>query len=143
MSKDLFKEKDLEAFEENYKAAEGYHRRAKQFLEEGQAASVVFNISTVALERYLIALCNLYGFNPANHNYGSLMDTAEVLVDFPEILSQKIRSLDSIINICSLENYHYKNPKDSDADSILSMCSDVSELFDFERIKRMRDAFIQ
>ena len=141
MNKGLLKQDDADAFEENYKDAKAYHKRANQFLDEGQPVSVIFNVASVALERYLIALCNLYGFQPGNHNYGALMDTAEIMVEFPEELNKEIRSLDSIFNICSLEDYHYENPKTSDADRVLSMCIEVHKLFDEKRIKSLREVF--
>ncbi|MDF2504450.1 hypothetical protein [Clostridium sp.] len=138
---DILNEADLEAFEKIYKSAKGYHKRAAQFLNEDQCPSVVFNVASVALECYLIALCNLYGTDPLNHNYRSLMDVAEIVVDFPSTLNEEIRSLDVMFDICSLEDYHYENPKASDSDKVLLMCNEVNKLFDQKRISSIRVAF--
>ncbi|MBP2630499.1 MAG: hypothetical protein H6Q70_1127 [Firmicutes bacterium] len=121
---------DVEAFEENYRNAKGFHRRARQFLSEGQSSSVVFNVAAVALEGYLVALCDLHGAEPRNHNYVCLMETIEKFIDFPPILNQEIRSLDLIFGICSLENYYHGTPASDDVDRVLSMCNEVQKLFD-------------
>ncbi|GBG57559.1 hypothetical protein SPFL3102_02243 [Sporomusaceae bacterium FL31] len=132
---------DVELFEEDYRSAKMYHHRAKQFLEEGQCSSVVFNVASVALENYLIALCDLYGVEPGNHNYTCLMDAVEELIDVSPALNKEIRSLDSIFGICSLENYHHGVPELSDMDRVLLMCQEVEDLFDQTRIAAVRAAF--
>ena len=132
---------DIEAFEEDYRSARVYHRRAEQFLDEGQDPSVVFNVGSVALENYLIALCDLYGVEPGNHNYTCLMDEVELVIDVLPVLNQEIRSLDLIFGICSLENYHHGIPVPADTDRVLAMCKQVQALFDQTRIAAVRAAF--
>lgn len=132
---------DVELFEEDYRSARMYHYRAKQFLAEGQCSSVVFNVASVALENYLIALCDLYGVEPGNHNYTCLMDEVEELIEVSPTLNKEIRSLDSIFGICSLENYHHGIPELSDMDRVLAMCQEVELLFDQSRITAVRAAF--
>jgi len=136
-------EPDVEAFEENYRDASGYHRRAEQFLRENQRLSLVFNVGSVALERYLVALCHLYGVMPLNHNYICLMNAVETVVDFPGELNKEIRSLDFIFGICSLEDYFHGTPKPSDSTRVLSMCQKVRELFDQTRISWLRANFVE
>jgi HEPN domain-containing protein len=132
---------DWEAFNESYRNAKGFHHRAEQFLREGQCYSVVFNVASVSLECYLVALCKLYGVDPDNHNYTCLMDTIESMMDFPTELNKEIRSLDLIFGICSLKNYHHGVPEPSDSDRILSMCNEVQELFDPARMVSAQVAF--
>ncbi len=121
---------DSEDFEEKYRDAKAYHKRAKQFLEEGQCHSVVFNVAAVALEFYLVALCELHGVEPGNHNYTCLMGTLEEIIEVPEELNREIRSLDLIFGICSIENYHHGEPGPLDAGRVLSLCEGVGRLFD-------------
>lgn len=130
----------LESFAEDYRSAGMYHFRAKQFLEEGQAASVVFNVASVALENYLIALCHLFGAEPNNHNYTCLMDTVETITEVAGELNKEIRSLDSIFGICSIENYYHGNPETSDADRVLKMCDDVKKMFSPSKMAAVKAA---
>lgn len=121
---------DLEAFERIYHDAKAFNNRAEQFLKEGQYSSVVFNVASIALEQYLIALCNLFGIYPRNHNYGFLMDSLEMVIEFPFELNNSIRAMDSIFDICSLENYHYGTTEHSDSYQVLSICSEVQRISD-------------
>lgn len=130
MIKIKINEADQEAFNKNYKDARAYHSRAEQFLSEGQYPSVVFNVASIALERYLIALGNLYSVDAVNHNYGSLVDSVEIVIDFPEDLNKEIRSLDMIYDICSVDNPYSKIPDLSDLHQILIICSEVKKIID-------------
>lgn len=127
-------------FEEDYSDAKSYHRRALQFNEEGRPASLIFNVAAVALERYLVALCDLYGVEPMNHNYISLMITVDKFLDVPATLSKEIKSLDQIFGICFLDDYHHGTPDASDAVRTLLMCDDVVKLFDEDKITLLRIA---
>ncbi|MCL6459906.1 MAG: hypothetical protein K6T85_18075 [Gorillibacterium sp.] len=131
-------EPDVEAFEENYRDAIGFHRRAEQLLSEGWRSSLVFNVAAVALERYLIALCHLYGEMPLNHNYICLMNAVEGVVDFPKALNKEIKSLDFIFGICSLDDYFHATPAESDSTRVLSMCHEVQGQFDQVKIASIR-----
>jgi HEPN domain-containing protein len=125
-------------FEKEYLDAKAYLRRAKQFRDEGQVHSVVFNVASLALERYLVALCYLYDVEPFNHNYNCLMDSVEKLVDVPAELNTEIRSLDEIFGICSIDNYYHGEPELSDMKRIIVMCDAVDGLFDKEKMEEVR-----
>ncbi|WP_410013004.1 hypothetical protein [Sodalis sp. C49] len=125
MSKLLF-ESDRQKFIRLSHDAEGYHRRAELFAEQAQSPGLVFNVASIAVECYLIALCAWYGSMPYNHNYGSLMDTAEEVILFSPALSGKIRALDDIFGLCSLENYHHGTPTLADSVGIIAICRELS-----------------
>ena len=129
---------DFEAFETDYSDANAYYHRALQFLKEGTRFSLVFNIASVALERYLLALCDLYGKEPRNHNYMALMQTVETVIDVPAELSKKIRFLDFIFGICSIDEYRHPDPSEADMDNVLYLCTEVQKLFDTSRITTAR-----
>jgi hypothetical protein len=98
----------------------------------------VFNIASLALERYLVALCYLHDMEPFNHNYTCLMDTVEMFMKVPEELNKEIRSLDEIFGICSLDDYFHGDPEISDMMRILAMCEEVEGLFDQEKISSFK-----
>jgi len=128
----------IDSFVEAYHTAQGFHHRAENFLQEGQANSVVFNVAAIALENYLIALSNLHGVEPRNHNYICLMDSVETFMIIPPLLSAEIRSLDVIFGICSLENYHHGTPEEEDGKRVLSLCQKVQGLFDQHKISALK-----
>ncbi|PRR84838.1 hypothetical protein CLLU_21800 [Clostridium luticellarii] len=127
---------NMEDFKKNYKSAKGFHHRAEQFSREGWDSVVIFNVASMALESYLVALCNLYGVMPMGHTYGYLVDSAETVVDVPSSLDDEIRSLDPIFNeyLCSLESYDSSILKLLDSDKLISICNEVSKLFNQEKI---------
>jgi HEPN domain-containing protein len=130
-------------FEKEYRDSKAYLHRAQLFLKEGQDHSVVFNVASLALERYLVALCYLHDMEPYNHNYTCLMDTVEMFMEVPEELNKEIRSLDEIFDICTLDDYFHGDPEVSDMERVLSMCERVEELFDQEKIRSFKDSLIE
>jgi hypothetical protein len=114
--------------EQDYRDAKAYHRRAIQFLNAGYAGSLVFNVASVALERYLVAICEWHGVEPMSHNFIGLMHEVDKLMDVPHETSRDVRSLDHIFGICFLDNYHHGEPQDDDRDKVLRLCNEVCRL---------------
>lgn len=129
-------------FENDYRDAQAYHKRALQFRDSGQAFSLVFNIASVALERYLVAICELYGEEPMNHNFISLMMAVDKLIDTPKEFSKEVKSLDQIFGICFLEDYFHGTPTQEDADKTLRLCDEAGNLFDKEKIKEIKESLM-
>jgi len=125
---------DEESFALNYADAEGYYHRALQFQSIKQRPSLVFNVAAVALERYLVALCDLYGEDPRNHNYITLMRTVETLVEVPKDLNKRIKAMDWIFGICSIDEYRHPNPDEKDMENALVLCVEVQKLIDQKRV---------
>ena len=132
------KKSRFDEFDQEYRDSKAYLRRARQFQADGQDHNVVFNVASLALERYLVALSYLYDMEPFNHNYTCLMDTVEMVIDVPEELNKEIRSLDEIFGICSIDDYYHGDPEQKDTECILSMCDAVEELFDQDKISSIR-----
>ena len=129
MSKLLFEPAPVR-YQRNLQDADGYHARACLFAHQGQPASLVFNVASIAIECYLIALCAYHDVMPFNHNYGSLMNSVqEVDTAFPDTLNAQIRALDGIFGICSLEHYHHGTPQAADAEDALAICAALAQRF--------------
>jgi hypothetical protein len=122
-------ESDATKFARNFRDAQGYHQRARQFADQQRGASLIFNVASLAIECYLIALCSYFKTMPFNHNYNALMDAAAEVITFTPQLSQQIRALDTIFGICSLENYHHGTPETADAESTLTICAELAAMF--------------
>lgn len=112
-------------YEKNFTDALGYHMRALQFVQEDRRASLIFNVASVAIECYLLAICSYYDIMPINHNFNYLMNAAESVVTFETKLDSAIRSLDEIFGICSLEEYFHGTPVLEDAQKTLWICTDL------------------
>lgn len=129
---------DEEAFELNYADGKSFHQCALTYRAQHQRPSLVFNIASVALERYLVALCELYGAEVRNHNYITLMKAAETVVEIPNELNKRIKAMDWIFGICSIDEYRHPNPDESDMENVLTLCHEVQKLFDQPRIEMLQ-----
>lgn len=121
---------DWVVFEKNLLAAKGYHFRAVQFLEEKQRDSLVFNVASVAIECYMIALCAYYGVMPLGHDYRSLVFSLNEVGALNDELAEGIESLDNIFGICSVENYYHGTPEESDSVKSITLCDGLSRIFE-------------
>ncbi len=134
---------DEEAFETDYADGIAYHQAALLYRKENQRPSLVFNIAAVALERYLVALCDLYGLEPKNHNYITLMLDIEEVLTIPIELTRRIKAMDWIFGICSIDEYRHPNPDINDMNNVLILCDEVFKLFDRERIDALHNIILQ
>ncbi|MDR3129732.1 MAG: hypothetical protein LBU03_05790 [Tannerellaceae bacterium] len=124
-------EKEYRTFYENdLQDAKGYHRSANQFFTRGEKyAALTYHIASLALERYLVALCHLHCEEPGNHNFVALMQTVERFVDIPRELSQQIRALDHRFGLCSLDTIATDKPLTSlDASHLLRILSTIAKM---------------
>jgi hypothetical protein len=108
--------------------ARGYHQTARGFQASGAAASVVFNVAAMAVERYLMAICYLHGVEPIHHTFGSMMSEVDALIDVPPGLSEQIAALDGIFRICSFDDYHHGEPDPADAARALDNCQGLDHV---------------
>jgi hypothetical protein len=131
---------DEESFINNYKDAEAYLRCALQFKEQGVRPSLVFNTASIALERFLVALCDLHGEMPRNHNYITLMKTVELFVKMPQELSRRIKAMDWVFGICSIDDYRHPDPDESDMENALYLCVEVRKVFNPSRVQAVKQA---
>jgi len=68
----------------------------------------------------------------------ALMQTVETVIDVPAELNKKIRFLDFIFGICSIDEYRHPDPSEADMDNVLYLCTEVQKLFDTSRITTAR-----
>jgi hypothetical protein len=110
--------------------AKGYHRSARQFSSRGEKyAALTYHVASLALERYLVALCHLHCEEPGNHNFVALMQAVERHTDIPRELSRQIRALDHRFGLCSLDTLATEQPLTSlDASHLLGILTTISEM---------------
>jgi hypothetical protein len=123
-------ESDTQRFLRNRDEAHAYHQRGQFFARDRMRASLIFNVSAIAIECYMVALCAYFKTMPINHSFTSLVADVEALMPFPSELAEGIRSLDEIFGICSLDDYHHGTPEAGDAEQALSLCASLRTLLD-------------
>ncbi|WP_264645801.1 hypothetical protein [Candidatus Symbiopectobacterium sp. NZEC127] len=128
MMSELLFESDEQRFIRCYEHARGYHRRALLLAPQSSSVSLVFNVASLAVECYLIALCALHNIMPMNHNYRSLLTSASEKVTFTSALREDIAALDALFGICSIDDYYHGMPDEQDKARMLSVCEALDAL---------------
>jgi hypothetical protein len=59
-----------------------------------------------------------------------LIKTVEPFVEIPKDLSRRIKAMDWIFGICSIDEYRHPDPDASDMENVLYLCAEVQKLFD-------------
>jgi hypothetical protein len=78
-----------------------------------------YNLLSMALEGYIMAITDYHNFLPDNHTYTDLMDGLERVVSVDPDLKQRILKHANIQSICSIEKYHRDNhPKQEELDDL-------------------------
>jgi len=62
------------------------------------------------------------------------MRTVETLVEVPKELNKRIKVMDWIFGICSIDEYRHPNPDETDMENALVLCVEVQKLFDQKRM---------
>ena len=122
---------NMAAFKKRYHSAVIYHRRAEQFADERQPLIVIFDVASIAVENYLIALCEFYKIDPRIHNYQALIGAVEQIsaITIPLGIIEQVKALDEAYGICSVENYHRKTEFTNDEiGQVLYLCHYFNEL---------------
>lgn len=116
-----------EAFLRSSTDARAYHASACSLHDAGAAASVVFNVASLAAERYLVALCDHHGTPPPGCTLTELVDEVDRLVRLDTELVAQLRAADAFYDICSLET-RLGVPQAAEATGMLSACRRLAGL---------------
>ena len=126
---------DEEALMENYNDGKAYHKRALMFKDQKMPYSLVFNVASIALERYLIALTHLYGEEPKNHNFTILLKSVKPFIEVSADITNRIRKMDLIFGICSIADYNHPSPKEEDMENVLFLCDEINSYVNSPRLE--------
>lgn len=71
-----------------------------------------YNLLSMSLEGYIMAISGYYRMLPDNHTYTDLMDGLERVIPVDASLKARILKHESIQSICSIEDYHRSHPSE-------------------------------
>ena len=72
-----------------------------------------YNLLSMALEGYVMAISDFHSLLPDNHTYTDLMDALERVAPLAPDLKEQILAHESIQQICSIEDYHRSHPTET------------------------------
>jgi len=112
-----------------------YQRDGEQFLKtalqahaKGRKAfsgDTLYNLTCMAIEKYIMAFLMKHGDLAENHTMGDLLYSLNKHCGDVGDLADKLRYLDTFQEICDLENYVVRIPDENDIKRILEIGIDV------------------
>ena len=86
-----------------------------------------YNLLSMSLEGYVMAIADFHNSLPYNHTYTDLMYMLETLVPLDPDLKARILKHESLQDICSIEDYHRSHPSE---DALADLRSAVAQIGD-------------
>lgn len=72
-----------------------------------------YNLLSMSLEGYVMAISGYHNLLPENHTYTDLMDALERVVQVDPDLKEQVLRHESIQEICSIEDYSRSHPSET------------------------------
>ncbi|MFH2092473.1 MAG: hypothetical protein ABIJ31_08930 [Pseudomonadota bacterium] len=77
--------------------------------------NIRYNLLSMSLESYIMAMTDFHHTLPDNHTYSDLLDGLQRVMPVDEELKKRILKYENIQSICSIEQYHRDNePEEED-----------------------------
>ncbi|HCY87924.1 MAG TPA: hypothetical protein DHV36_22500 [Desulfobacteraceae bacterium] len=92
------------------------------------SADLQYNLLSMSLEGYVMAISGYHNCLPYNHTFTDLMSALERIIPLDPDLKSRILRHESIQDICSIENYHRSHPTEDALADLRSAVADIGEL---------------
>lgn len=89
---------------------------------------IQYNLLSMSLEAYIMAILDFHGTMPDNHTYTDLMNAVEGVINIDYNLKKRILKFESIQSICSIEKYHTEKPSNEDIIELREAIQEIGEL---------------
>lgn len=103
-----------------HKTATGGMSRREVF-----SADILYNVFSMAMEKYVMGLCMYKKNLPYNHTFKDLGNAARRVACIDDDLLEDFEYMDSFQEICSVDFYARKEPSDDDIQKIAQICNRV------------------
>ncbi len=87
-----------------------------------------YNLLSMSLEKYCMAMLDFNQLLPDNHTYTDLMDALDQVVSLDTSLRERILKYENIQSICSIDKFYYAAPTDDELTDLHSAVSELREL---------------
>ena len=112
---------ELEGYDTMIKGADSYYGSAKRAFNKDSkfTTELVFNIITMAIEKYLVGLLMSKGIMPMNHVIKYLLEETEEYFKLDNVIQQNLAKVDDYLYICSMDDFTKKVPSKEEMGSIM------------------------
>lgn len=90
--------------------------------------SIVYNLLSMSLEGYIMAILDYHKMLPDNHTYTDLLDALEGVLPLDKNLKSRILQLENIQSICSVEKYHRTDPTTDELSDLREAIHEISQM---------------
>jgi len=87
-----------------------------------------YNLLSMSLEGYIMAISGYHKNLPDNHTYTDLMDGLERVMPIAPSLKARILKHESIQSICSIENYHRSHPSETVLKELKEAIEEIAQI---------------
>lgn len=111
------------------KNGEQYYRAACPKGKKSRfSADLRYNMLSMSLEGYVMAISGYHDCLPLNHTYTDLMAALDRVIPLDPDLKARILRHESVQDICSIENYHRSHPTEDALGDLVSAVADIGRL---------------
>jgi len=89
-------------------------------------ANIRYNLLSMSLEGYIMAILDYHHNLPHNHTYIDLIAALETVMPVAETLKSRILQYENIQSICSIEKYHRSDPTEEELDDLKGAIIEIS-----------------
>jgi len=89
---------------------------------------VRYNLLSMSLEGYIMAILDFHQQMPQNHTYTDLLFALVEVMTLDPVLKARILKYENIQSICSLEQFYVNEPTDEELVDLYSAIVEISQL---------------
>jgi hypothetical protein len=87
-----------------------------------------YNLLSMSLEGYIMAILDYHGDLPENHTYTDLVLALERVVPIDDALKKRILAYENLQSICSIDKYSRKNPTEMELVDLKGAIDEISRI---------------
>jgi len=91
-------------------------------------ANIRYNLLSMSLEGYIMAILDFHSSLPDNHTYTDLMAGLESVLQIDEDLKKRILSYENIQSICSIDRYYRSEPTEDDLTGLKAAVMEIGDI---------------
>lgn len=91
-------------------------------------AGIRYNLLSMALEGYIMAILDFHSSLPDNHTYTDLVAGLGSVVPIDEDLKKRILSYENIQSVCSIDKYYRNEPTEEELTGLKTAVTEIGEM---------------
>ena len=118
---------EITGYDQMLRHANGYFSTAMRAYQKNSVFSdeLIFNILTMAIEKYLVGLLMSVGILPVNHVIKYLLMEVNQHFDIDKTVRQKLEDVDNYLDICSLDEFLKITPSKEELGKLIEATSQL------------------